>query len=454
MCHARKRPSSCASSMVLLALVFALAAVEQASECETPPVFRASGLLPADVLSGPSHRVAESVVNDGYMNRYVIQSDFGVFRARGHEMARLRVREVNAIAKLRAMKRSEACRRGAQGTVKGVVTSPFRKVKKIVANPLHIVTVVPGQVGEAVGVVSEVGKFVGSGLSKEYFHELVGYTRAKRQLARQLGVDPETHNPILQADLSEVAWSFYAGAAPLHLADKFLMPSLPIPKVGLVDGGDGSMADAVDMVEDQVKAKSTRKRLKRMGVAKPGRKAFGAHSAYTGRMRKALVEALFNVKHAENRGSFIQLAMQAPSHDFAFACQRTAEMMAACHERTAAISRVETRDGLVLCFTEDEALFMPAYCDYLAWTPEVAGKMRALPEAPSRELWVSGSVSPRAAAELSTLGIAITRNALEVLQPEDEKSGKHGKKAAKRKRNKARQPSTRGRIVDGSPVAP
>ena len=35
------------------------------------------------VLAGPRHRVAEVVTNDGDLNTYTIESDFGVFTPRG-----------------------------------------------------------------------------------------------------------------------------------------------------------------------------------------------------------------------------------------------------------------------------------------------------------------------------------------------------------------------------------
>ena len=41
---------------------------------EMAPTLRASKILPSDLVKGPHHKVAENVVNDGYMNTYTIHS--------------------------------------------------------------------------------------------------------------------------------------------------------------------------------------------------------------------------------------------------------------------------------------------------------------------------------------------------------------------------------------------
>ena len=45
---------------------------------ETPPVFSAKDRLPGELLTGPSHRIDDRVTNDGFMNHFVIHSDFGI----------------------------------------------------------------------------------------------------------------------------------------------------------------------------------------------------------------------------------------------------------------------------------------------------------------------------------------------------------------------------------------
>ena len=45
---------------------------------ETAPTLFARDLLPADLVSGPHHRIVDPVVNDGLTNHSLVHSDFGV----------------------------------------------------------------------------------------------------------------------------------------------------------------------------------------------------------------------------------------------------------------------------------------------------------------------------------------------------------------------------------------
>ena len=72
----------------------------QAQDFEKPPVFKASQILPPELLKGEFYQVEEKVQNDGYMNFYKITSNFGEFEAEGDSMLRLRVQEIGALAEL------------------------------------------------------------------------------------------------------------------------------------------------------------------------------------------------------------------------------------------------------------------------------------------------------------------------------------------------------------------
>jgi hypothetical protein len=75
---------------------------------ETPPILSAKDRLPAEILTGPSHEIDDPVTNDGFMNHFVVRSDFGDFEASSERMVQTRVREVYAIAKCRELSQTEA----------------------------------------------------------------------------------------------------------------------------------------------------------------------------------------------------------------------------------------------------------------------------------------------------------------------------------------------------------
>ena len=66
---------------VVLLWSSSLALPALAAEFEAPPTFKAGEILPPELLQSEHHRVEEIVENDGYLNYYRIESDFGPFDA-------------------------------------------------------------------------------------------------------------------------------------------------------------------------------------------------------------------------------------------------------------------------------------------------------------------------------------------------------------------------------------
>ena len=78
-----------------------------ANTYEELPVFKASEILRPEMLAGPHHKVREEVPTYFGANKFTIDSDFGVFEANGNEMLIRRINEINAIAKLKEVSRSD-----------------------------------------------------------------------------------------------------------------------------------------------------------------------------------------------------------------------------------------------------------------------------------------------------------------------------------------------------------
>ena len=398
-----------------------LAAYVEVPPYETPPVLAASGLFAPGDVSGEHHIVAEEVINDGYSNHYVIDSDFGEFYAIGHEKALERIQEVRAIAALREMKKSKAVKQGFNHNLKDAVLSPFKEVERIIRNPLHLVKVVPREIGRAIGLAGDLSVVLSRGLTKEAVKDFMGYYSAKRDLARRLGVDHNSPNEVLQVDLEDVAWSFYAGGVPFRVADQFL-PSLPIPNLSIVEGG-GSLGKIVDMVGDELTGKSTKSRLRRMDVPKPARKEFLKHEAYSTRNRQVLVRSLFYVKKAEGIPEFFQFVNGIDSVEEAYRMQRVADMMASYHSLYDSVAGLRASQDHALLLTEHGGLVVPLFYDHLAWTQGVASMMRNTAEtvqefelASAPEIRISGRMTPRCRTEVEALGFAVFENSKELLE--------------------------------------
>jgi len=70
---------------------------------EELPELKASEILKPELLKGPHHVIRDSVPTASGMNQFTIDSDFGVFEADGNEMLLQRLKEIDAIARLRGV---------------------------------------------------------------------------------------------------------------------------------------------------------------------------------------------------------------------------------------------------------------------------------------------------------------------------------------------------------------
>jgi hypothetical protein len=102
---------------------------------EELPELKASEILRPEILNGPHHKVREEVSTYFGANHYVIDSEFGVFEAEGNEMLVRRVNEINAIAKLKEVSRTDQYKNALVTAAK----APVAAAKSIVTDPVNTV---------------------------------------------------------------------------------------------------------------------------------------------------------------------------------------------------------------------------------------------------------------------------------------------------------------------------
>ena len=137
-----------ASSLRLLPALLGLGALAFAQTgYEGPRTFKSSEVLPASLLKGPHFQVGPEAKTPGYFQEFVLKSDYGTFEVEGRSLLRVRLREVDALAKLDDVSKSEVFLKAA-GTsvvnvgksVGNVVTDPAGTAKGIAPRrrPQHI----------------------------------------------------------------------------------------------------------------------------------------------------------------------------------------------------------------------------------------------------------------------------------------------------------------------------
>ena len=185
---------------------------------ETEPVLKAKDLVAPELLKGPHFTVDDRVQVKGFLAYFTIRSDYGTFEAHGIHMFQIRVKEVYALAQLDDMSKTKEFTEAAGRAIARPVTSTVH----MLVDPVETIEGFPGgvtrlwdriklgseKVAEAATApgasggqkVADVSERVG-GITVT----ALGYEKERRDLAKGLGVDPYTTNPVLSKKLSDMA---------------------------------------------------------------------------------------------------------------------------------------------------------------------------------------------------------------------------------------------------------
>jgi hypothetical protein len=393
------------------------------TEFESPPTFKASKILPPDLLAGPDHRIVEEVVNDGYMNIYTINSRFGSFTANSDEELRIRVGEVNAIARMDDWAESEQFVMGVGKAGRDVLESSTR----LLTNPVGTFKDTAGGVKEifqsALRGLGELGKDDGEsdGLDVK---ELIGYSRAKRQYAAAFDVDPYSSNLVVQAHLARLSRAGFVGDIGGDAA------------LSLVDGGLGiaiSVAGHLQSLKEEVRDKSpdelrelNEKKLRAMGVEQSVIDLYLGNYVFSPTYQTAFVATLEEIDGAADRGEFVKVAVLAKDEDQALFRLTQARMYANFHKSVKPLQDFVLVSKLVVVAarTADGVLVVNVPADHVFFTSSLAGFFREarsglddVPGVSSKQLWIASGMSPRARTWLEESGWTVHTDVKERLLP-------------------------------------
>lgn len=388
---------------LILAVAFGVAAWAQVP-FETPPVFTASNLAPANLLAGQGFTVDSQVPVEGFLDRFTIRADVGIFEAHGRNVLTIRVGEVKGLQRLQAVSNTEEYLKAVgQAGVR-----PILSAVNMLAHPVDTMTGLPsgvermfGRVGLGVqniwGAAHDPGQ---SGLAEtgKATASILGYEAERRKLAKELGVDPYTSNPVLRGRLDDVAWVRFAGRLTVNLAISAVAPaSMVISATSWVNNViyDTPAADLVVLIE---------KKLQAMGVPESTIKAFLGNQWLTLSLKTSLVGALERLSGVPGRADVIAFASNAISEDQARFVVGAAEMLARYQETVGPLALVET-PGPVLGRLGSGGIVIPAPVDYVAWTQRAAELSRR-PDlnAVQRTALLSGKMSPLAKQQFGAAG--------------------------------------------------
>jgi hypothetical protein len=397
--------------MTLAASAGAVQAVGAATGYEQQPVLKASQLVPPEWLKGARFQVGEMVPTEGFLGRFTIRSDFGTFEAHGRNLLQIRLAEVAALEELEVASKTETFTKA----LGGAAMRPVKAVGQIVTNPVETAKGIPGGVDRFFGRVKrgaehlweatttsdkssadqaeEVARRVG-GISRD----ALGYEQERRQLAKELKVDPYTTNPVLAAKLDEVAWVTFSARLGINTLTAVLIP--------------GSMAISAttfttDLVWDTPTAELLRlneQKLREIGLSDEVVRAMTRNPWYSLTVLTAFVTGLEQLKEVTGRDAAAKLAGSVASEDQARFIAEGIQMLVRYHTTVEPLGTL-TGQGTVTARTRRGAVVVPAPVDYIAWTQRVAEFVRRPDlKASQRSVWLTGQLSPRARHEITTAG--------------------------------------------------
>jgi hypothetical protein len=397
--------------LITLSLLVSSALAQTDNTFESPGRVDAKLFLPADVMSGPSHKVGPQAENDRLDNTYFLYSGDDAWGVTTGLALRERVKEIYAIQKLSEMKKgpefAKAMANAAKAKVEGVVG--------IVTNPIGTVKSIPlgasrffGRIGESL----KGGKTQGEGSA---IQNIAGVQKARVQLAVKLGVSPYSYNQELQKQLTDNARAMALGG--LVVSGATAVVGGPAGEViTLLNVNQTLQQTLVNSTPDDLRI-INRKKLFDLGVSRENADQILMHPWYSPWTETIMVDALASV--GVDPTQFLAQAATALTAQDAVFFQRLAQIMSAYSANKSPLRSIHVDNGIVCAQDRNGRVLVPLSCDYAIWSEFNAGRLSAFAKLMEGDsdvkgltLWVDGKVSDRARQEVKARQIELATDVL------------------------------------------
>jgi hypothetical protein len=369
-----------------------------------PVTLSAAKTLPEDLRAGSNFQVDDTIINDGLINTYYLQTNYGKLKIVSDDLYLERINELRALAHMEKLEQTkefgEAMKKGAKApinTVKSLATEPVGTVKAISSGISNWVS----DIGSA--VVSDDPNQAG------VFSTAIGYAAAKRAFAYEYGINPYTDFQQVQDKMGEIARANVVGGLTPKIA--FGLIKKPVGTVLSVTATADSMKKmARDKSPDELEDINEEK-LKAMGVPDDLSKKFLRNYNYDPLEKTLLVGALDAMKGVAKRDLVILSAAHAPDKSVANYLRVQAQMILGYHQNISPAKTIlNINGGLALQNAKGAVVGISPY-DYAAWTSTLNNKEVVVSEALKRmqgvtgkELWVAGRIAHPARTVIESRG--------------------------------------------------
>jgi hypothetical protein len=424
-------------------------AIEPVAEAafEDEPEYLADQLVETSLLSGPSWQIVPQVPVRGYLAQFRLATDHGYLNVEGRAELAERIFELEAVEQLAAISRSRAFVDAMAHSSKDIA----RVLARIGTNPIETVKSIPAGLWRslrskwrAVGEQSakardkasekwnedETRRGVGPQAAMPHARETdwwlksqetsgklakrwIGFTAARRKLARRLGVDPYTRNALLNRELDRIAWASLGGDKGLGLAIDAVSAG-----AGSVIGQSRKLDDIVWQLDPATLGQQQRERMAALCGDDPAIAKAMNQGALSPSQWQRLIDAMESMR-IRRCASVLALIGATSTDAEARYLVRALDLVEMHRDPGAEIEVIEV-GGLLVARIDGRRIVVPMPVDVLSWTQPIATLfddpgLRAA----KREMWLDGEASVRAQRELTQRGFGLrldlpraTRNVL------------------------------------------
>jgi hypothetical protein len=373
---------------------------------EPMPTLDAATLAPAGILNGTGYTVDPKAPVVGYMGQFTLRAPAGTFTADGTEMLAIRVGELTAIAKLSQLSQTGVFADALAASAKKTGAA----IGQAVMNPVETISGIPAGVGRffqsASTKVSRATESTAASNSSQRVStgdaakDLLGVNQAKRQIAKQVGADPYTTNPVLAKQLDDLARAAFAGGVSLDVA------------LAVTTAGVATAISTTATVSNLVWDKSPQdirtineNKLAVMGVNKDTVRAFVTNRSFTPTLSVPFVENLSQIPAGKGRAAVVALASTVASENEARFMLNAVSMAREIGAGRDPVVALDLAGRILVVRTLGARIQVPAPVDYVVWTEQVkAFAERKDLKGARRDILVTGLASERAREGLQATG--------------------------------------------------
>ena len=401
------------AALLALATSFLLAAgaASAQDEFEYGTTYEVADLLPANIIAGNHYRIADKVQSDGFMFTYTVDSEFGKFRATGDYALQKLLNEIQVIAALKEISRTEAFGKSIVHAAK----SPLRFGEGLITDPVDTVTGIPRGLFSIFENVGEAATSEQDPSEDSRAKQALLVSSWKRDYCSKYNCDVYSSNSVLQEELNRIAWAAAIGGLTVSGATT------------VASGGAVMVFSTVrlgDQLNEALRAEPpsrlriiNEEKLEAMQVPQDLIAKFLDHPAFTPRHDTLIVAALSNLQGVRGREKYIELCLRAQDEIGANYFQNIAEIMVGYHTKVAPLTEIVPLLGISEVTDSNGRTLVPVAWDFGVYEKAVAQRMDyAAHEFGQRglstkfDVWTTGRVSAKLKAEAAKRGFTVVEN--------------------------------------------